>query len=139
MKIKNHGTDPIEYFIAGTHKLRTHGYNNKNDLIDITPRVLYNNTPIYYMLFPEKTYKGELYTCITPICNEVERVSFQVNEYYTVEDVMKLYRAEYNNSLDTILTYKYFRAWTEDDTKEIRESGGNLGGDIRYINAKFLR
>lgn len=137
MKIQNHGNKPIEYFIAGTQKLRTYNYGSKTNILDICPRILYNNIPIYYMLFPEKIPKHELYTCSTATCNKFEKISFNSSKSFNIEEIMKLYRAEYNNSLDTVLHYMYLRSWEKLDNKTIRDNKIHPVGDIRYNSAKF--
>lgn len=133
LKIINHSDKPIEYFIAGTQNLHygedcstyksslTVGCNCQLG-INEAPRPIYKNAPIYYLLKPAKIpnldnlqvikrENGNDYSCYK------NNITFKgniigdlvVNTPFKVEDVMKLYRAEFNSSKDTLL-YNSFLA-----------------------------
>jgi hypothetical protein len=78
MKIINHGSKPIEFFIVGNHPLKTYDLSKvyagpfieKGDnhiappiaiTTDVLPEVFYMGTPVKYLLFPEKKPKTNLY------------------------------------------------------------------------------
>ena len=130
MKIINHSTNTLEYFIAGTQdtstiSLHDYGINVPNGTNPpstrttvITPFVQYNNAPIYYLLNPDKKPNTNLYSLIiddnknytgkynvlTLQSNPNQIGNLQVSQAWSIGDVMKLYRAEYRQSTDTILT-----------------------------------
>lgn len=78
MKIINHGTKPVEFFIVGNHPLKTYDLNKvyagpfieKGDnhvvppitiTTDLLPEVFYKGTPVKYLLFPEIKPKTNMY------------------------------------------------------------------------------
>jgi hypothetical protein len=130
VKIINYSNKPIEYFIAGTQKLHIGDCKFRNlskqqgcdCALGITyhPRPIYKNAPIYYLLHPEKKtnvsnlqvivgYKDEEYLCSeTGISFKGNTVgNIQLNSPFSIEDAMKIYRAEYNSSTDTIMYWEY--------------------------------
>ncbi|MUP37673.1 hypothetical protein [Labilibaculum euxinus] len=138
LRIINHSTSPIEYFIAGNHKMITYDLNKKfsrgtsssappvTTTFSLLPEVLYKNAPIKYLLFPEKKPLSDMYYLdysITDDCyvynNRVDTLYFSENrigdltvaEAWSIEDVMKLYRAEYHQSIDTVLQIKFSAKW----------------------------
>lgn len=130
VKIINHSTKPIEYFIAGTQNL-VYGdcdglEKSLSDGCDCnlrivhSPRPIFNNAPIYYLLHPDRKVNvsnlqvlryevDNKYSCyetgISFINNKVGNVT--VNIPYTLSEVTKLYRNEYAGSKDTILYLSY--------------------------------
>ncbi|GHT52454.1 hypothetical protein AGMMS49982_12730 [Bacteroidia bacterium] len=107
-RIINHSVDkPIEFFFAGTQDVVTEPSGGIMELVVFLPGVYYKKAPIYYLLFPEKKYKHNLswgsdmkdiFYFEGNRCGDIELTSA-----WSVEDVMKLYRAEYRHSPDTIL------------------------------------
>lgn len=173
MKIINHGSNPIEYFIAGTQDtvslaLSKLGVNTSDPTlpairtIDIMPFVQYNNTPIYYLLHPDKIPHADLFNIHLYLPPAVNNNNFSytgvydiltkksdptwcgnlhITQAWSVEDVMKLYRAEYKQSTDTalMLCFDYIKDSYDRPLADRRIStgyGGKIGLNIQS-NAKF--
>jgi hypothetical protein len=127
-RIINHSTDkPIEFFIAGTQDVVT--YTNEPIMgAEILPSVYYKKAPIYYLLFPDKKYPknlingGEVFYFEGNRCGDIELISA-----WSVEDVVKLYKAEYNHSPDTLL---YVDIPASND-------GGRMTNPSKYNNDRF--
>lgn len=104
-RIINHSLDKsIEYFIAGTQQMQTdnNGCNGLN-VIDVMPTIYYKRAPIYYLLCPEKKYtqnlQGSSFDCNDIFYFTGDRCGdLEVKQAWTVDEVMALYRAEFNNS-----------------------------------------
>ncbi|GHU96394.1 hypothetical protein FACS1894156_7410 [Bacteroidia bacterium] len=101
-RIINHSTDkPIEYFIAGAQDIKVRPIGGE---VIVFPSVYFRNAPICYLLHPERKFAhnvifyGETLYFEGNRCGDIELTSA-----WSVDDVMKLYRAEYNRSSDTLL------------------------------------
>ncbi len=132
VKIINHSSHPIEYFIAGTQKMHIGDCELKNistqQGCDCTrgipyflhPRPLYRNAPIYYLLHPERKVnmtnlqilkygEGKKYSCFQTGISFNDNVvgDITLSKPFSIQEVMKLYRAEFINSNDTVLYTDY--------------------------------
>ncbi|MDR0746129.1 MAG: hypothetical protein LBF17_06520, partial [Mediterranea sp.] len=110
LRIINHSTDKsIEFFIAGAQEMKTNGSGcNGWGVIDVMPTIYYKHAPVYYLLFPERKYtqnlQGNSFDCSETFYFEGNRCGdLELDQAWSVEEVMALYRAEYNNSLDVML------------------------------------
>jgi hypothetical protein len=143
MKIINHSSKPIQYFIVGNHDLKTYDldklfsgpYTEVGDshktpptsiTTDLLPEVFYNGTPVKYLLFPNLKPKTNLYKIHKDAIyskngkeyygfNGIDTLFFEnnrsgnliINSAWSIENILSLYQAEYNNSIDTVLTITY--------------------------------
>lgn len=104
LHIINHSIDKsIEFFVAGSQDMKIKGNGcNGWGVIDIMPTVYYRHAPIYYLLFPQKKYAQNLLGSSLD-CNDVFNFEgnrcgdLELNQGWSVDEVMGLYRAEYNN------------------------------------------
>ena len=124
MKIVNHGDKPIEYFIAGTHPIKTlhldghydgkyeNGKTSPSNIHTYSyPRVLYNKVPVHYLLYPSEKPKEDYYEFNVDylgssykLHNEkYEILNFSFQEDWTLEKIMNLYRKEYKNHDGTLI------------------------------------
>lgn len=104
-RIINHSTDkPIEFFIAGTQKMKTEDSGcNGLGVINVMPTIYYKHAPIYYLLCPENKYtqnlQGDSFDCNDIFYFAGNRCGeFELKKAWTVDEVMALYQSEYNNS-----------------------------------------
>ncbi|MDR0658204.1 MAG: hypothetical protein LBG18_04630 [Mediterranea sp.] len=107
LRIFNHSTDKtLEYFIAGSREMETEFTGCSGfPLIKTMPAVYYKHAPIYYLLFPDKKYtqnvQGDVSDCNDIFYFEGNRCGdLTVEQPWSVDSVMKLYRSEYRNSPD---------------------------------------
>ena len=119
MKVVNHSSKPIEYFIAGTHPIKTLNLEGSFDgKFDngktapsmehtyVYPRVIYNNTPVYFLLYPKEKLKRNyyefnvVYSGTYPYA-KLHRENFEIldfsskRESWSMGELMGLYRKEY--------------------------------------------
>lgn len=105
--IINHSTDKsIEFFVAGSQDMKING--NGWEVIDVMPTVYYRHAPIYYLLFPKKKYTqnllGSSFDCDDMFYFENSRCgNLELNQAWSVDEVMDLYRVEYRNDPETEL------------------------------------
>jgi hypothetical protein len=101
--IVNHSTDKtIEFFLAGAQDVKEH--DSGMGLATILPCVYYRHAPVYYLLYPDKKYHQSLMWENVVFHFEENRCGdLELTSAWSVEDVTKLYRAEYKRSPDTIL------------------------------------
>lgn len=98
LRIINHSPDKtVEFFIAGAYTEEKDGGRHVsprtspiNEEYIYLPEVWYGNTPIYFLLYPERKPPNANFTAVT--------------KAWSVEEVVKLYRAEYARSEETQLT-----------------------------------
>ena len=160
MKIINHSNNVLEYFISGTQDTATISLNRintanasvllpSNRTLSTEPFIQYKNAPIYYLLHPDKKPKADLYklylnqdgkyigkyNVITSLANPNQIGDLQVTKPWTIEDVMKLYRAEYKQSVDTILTFSLTTNAYGEEYNNPRLSTGN-SDELVYISEK---
>lgn len=102
----------IEFFVAGSQDMKVSSatYCNGMNQIERIPYVLYKNAPIYYLLFPEKKYNKNVLSngdyCDSIVYFEGNKCGdLTLDKPWTVNEVMALYRAEYNGSKDIQLSY----------------------------------
>jgi len=109
LRIINHSEDKtIEYFIAGSQDVQSYKAECHLDFVKVLPNVCYKKAPVYYLLFPEKKHTGNLsvndFDCSEILYFEGDRCGdLKLTSAWDVNDVAKLYRAEFNKSRDTVL------------------------------------
>lgn len=111
LQIINHSdVSSIEFFIAGTQNIITEDGNRCGNYksIEYLPSIYYKKAPIYYLLKPEAKYtqnlSGSSSECGDIFYFEGNRCGdLFLENAWEINDVVKLYRAEYNNSKDTVL------------------------------------
>ncbi len=162
LRIINHGASPIEYFIAGNHKIMAYDLNEKysrassssippvTTSFSLLPEVLFKNVPIKYLLFPEKKPLDDMYYLDYSITDgsytyegRIDTLHFADNRIgdvtvtkpWSVEELMKLYRAEYHQSIDTLLQIKFLAEW-ETYPRLSRLGDKYNGGYISQYEAK---
>ena len=116
LEIENLSDDKtIEFFVAGAQDLYEKELYKSSPYIGCNiPLVTYKYSPIYYLLFPEKKYDKDL------SINEGDhdKIYFNGNcsgdlildKAWTVNEVMDLYRAEFNGSKDIQLYYSTYES-----------------------------
>jgi len=137
MEIVNNGNSDIEYFIVGNQPIKEYDLRNlyagadghaapTNIITDLMPEVFYKKAPVKYLLFPDLKPKEDKYIVnIDGLVGKGNKTYYMykstdtvflkgnqcgeqsVNSAWSIKDVMKLFRAEYNMSNDTILTIAY--------------------------------
>lgn len=122
LRIINHSSNPIEMFVVQNLPIKI--YKTEGTFCDCPknpenivryPIPLYQKAPIYYLLYPDRVPNLIGLNVLEDNCCKVRNLSYtptQVGDItltraWTVEEVMKLYRAEYRKSSDTVL-YKYY-------------------------------
>jgi hypothetical protein len=89
--------------------MKTNGSGcNGLGVFDVMPTIYYKHAPVYYLLFPERKYtqnlQGNSFDCNEVFYFEGNRCGdLEMDQKWSVEEVMALYRAEYNNSSDVML------------------------------------
>jgi len=133
LRVINHSEDKaIEYFIAGTQDVRSLKGECDLDYVDVLPGVCYQKAPIYYLLFPEKKHTGNL-SANDPNCDEIlyfegDRCGdLKLTSAWDINDVAKLYRAEFNSSKDTALYLLHENTYFNGDrlSKLLERNGTN--------------
>lgn len=128
LEILNHSSKSIEYGIIGNQEtvLSTFKGNCKEG-IWTHPRVVFNDLPLLYWLYPDKNKIWGTYIISdkrgVSYCESPKTTWSKNFQPLTIEDIIKIYRAEYNNSPDTVL-YVNLRdqfnssfAFTQDKTR----------------------
>ena len=123
--IKMYDLDKL-YAGAYTEAGDTHKTPPTSITTDLLPEVFFQGTPVKYLLFPNlkpsknlyKVYKDAIYSKNNTEYygfNGIDTLFFEnnrcgdiiVNNAWSIEEVIALYRAEYRNSIDTVLTITY--------------------------------
>jgi hypothetical protein len=101
-RIVNHSADKtIEFFLAGAQDVET---LDNDSFLGVIPNVYYRNAPILYLLYPERKYHKNLVNGDETFFFEGDRCGdLELTSAWSVSDVVKLYRAEYRLSPDTVL------------------------------------
>jgi len=125
LRIINHAEDrTIEYFIAGSQDVQVHKGECGLDFAGVVPNVCYQKAPVYYLLFPEKKHRGNLsvndFDCREILYFEGDRCGdLKLTDAWEVNDVAKLYRAEFNKSKDTVLHFSLDKIFGSERLSEI--------------------
>lgn len=164
LKIKNHSDKPIEYFIAGTQPIIYEKYVDSYGLktpegIDLqkfiksSPVPIFNDAPIYYLLFPEKRPLKDGFIRRTTkwtekkdqvIIEEVtaKRIKFtgdncgdlKINPPWSIEQVMAIYKKEYLKNSETKMYMNYNDAGPVHPKRLAEaETNNDYGGTKRQI------
>lgn len=102
-RIVNHSPDkPVEFFLAGAQDVKMQ--DNDPSFVEVIPNVYYRNAPILYLLYPDRKYHKNLVNGNATFFFEGNRCGdIELASAWSVADVVKLYRAEYRLSPDTVL------------------------------------
>jgi len=145
LRIINHSEDKtIEYFMAGTQDVRTRGECNGLGFRDVVPSVCYRKAPIYYLLFPEEKYTENLsesdHNCDEILYFEGDRCGdLKLTTAWDVNDVAKLYRAEFNKSKDTALYLLHENTYFNGDRlSKLLERNSSNPRTYPYMKGKSL-
>jgi hypothetical protein len=128
LKIINHSPNKqIEFFFAGAQADEINGWRNP-------PDVRFRNAPVYFLLFPEKKPAHNFYFPGLTIYFEGDRIGdLVVTGAWSIEDVIALYRAEYNRSNEIQLTAIYGHRLID----YIKGTTTNVGNWDRYVGIIF--
>lgn len=143
LQIINHSeNNPVEYFIAGTQDVETHDKQWCSGMYTVkcSPSVYYENAPIYYLIKPEVKYTKNLsrnsFDCRDILYFEGNRCGDLIlDKAWDINDIAKLYKAEYNRSKDTIL---YVDEHSRTGYGRMIEAiNSTKWRDLRLYNSKF--